>query len=270
MPQQVGESIEMEKSEMIIPGVRIKLPSLRADRRNRISARPSLESGDRLTREEFERRYEARPDVKKAELIEGVVYMASPVRSPHSEGTADMNGVLWTYSVSTPGTRCHDNGTVRLDNDNEPQPDAALRLVSGGTSRVSEDEYVEGAPELVVEVAMSSAAYDLRGKLQAYRRNGVKEYIVWQLAEGKLQWFRLQAGEYVEAKPDKSGVIESTTFPGLRLKVKALLNGKTAEVLAELQKGLASPEHAAFVAEISGKKRKSSKKASVKGRAKKR
>lgn len=255
---------------MAVSSATIKFPSLRAERRNRVSARPSLENGDRLSREEFERRYEARPDVKKAELVEGVVYMASPVRSPHSEGTADMNGFLWTYSVSTPGTRCHDNGTVRLDNDNEPQPDAALRLVSGGTSRVSEDEYVEGAPELVVEVAMSSAAYDLRGKLQAYRRNGVKEYIVWQLAERKLQWFRLQGSEYVEVKPGKTGVIESSTFPGLRLKVKALLAGKSDELLAELHKGLASPEHAAFVAEISGKKRKAANKSPAKRRAKKR
>ena len=38
-----------------------------------------LEHGDHLTREEFERRYEAMPHVRKAELIEGVVYMPSPV-----------------------------------------------------------------------------------------------------------------------------------------------------------------------------------------------
>jgi hypothetical protein len=42
-----------------------------------------LENGDRLTRAEFERRYQGMPDVKKAELIEGIVYIAPPVRTQH-------------------------------------------------------------------------------------------------------------------------------------------------------------------------------------------
>jgi Uma2 family endonuclease len=244
---------------MAVKEASIRHQPLRATRRVRLTNLPLFENGDRLTRAEFERRYEAMPHVKKAELIEGVVYMGSPVRIPHSECHADLVAWLVLYRIATPGVACGDNGTVRIDEDSEPQPDVSLRIRSGGTSRASEDLYLEGAPELVAEVAMSSASYDLNDKLQTYRRNGVKEYIVWQLIERKLTWFRLQAGEYVAVKPDKRGVIESSVFPGLRLHVKALLADRMADVVAELQKGIASPEHAAFVAQLAGKKRKSSK-----------
>ncbi|MGH9847656.1 MAG: Uma2 family endonuclease [Blastocatellia bacterium] len=244
---------------MAVKEASIRHEPLRAPRLVRVASVPPLENGDRLTRAEFERRYEAMPHVKKAELIEGVVYLGTPVNVPHSECHADIIGWLGNYRVATPGVACGDNGTVRIDEDNEPQPDVSLRIKIGGASRVSKDQYLEGAPELIAEVAMSSASYDLNDKLQTYRRNGVKEYIVWQLIERKLTWFRLQEGEYVAVKPDKKGVIESSVFPGLRLHVKALLADKMADVMAELQKGIASPEHAAFVAQLAGKKRKSSK-----------
>jgi Uma2 family endonuclease len=239
---------------------------MRASRRVRLASLPPLENGDRLTRAEFERRYEAMPQVKKAELIGGVVYMGSPVRVPHSECHADL--VIWLgfYKVATPGVACGDNGTVRIDEDNEPQPDVSLRIKSGGTSRAGKDLYLEGAPELIAEVAMSSASYDLGDKLQTYRRNGVREYIVWQLIDRKLTWFRLEAGEYVIVRPDKRGVIESSVFPGLRLHVKALLADRMADVMAELEKGIASPEHAAFVKQLAGKKRTSSKPRRAAGR----
>ena len=145
---------------------------------------PPLESGDRLTGQEFERRYQAMPHIKKAELIEGVVYVASPVRiTNHGRPHAQVMAWLTAYWVATPGVDMADNTTVRLDADNKPQPDALLRLEPevGGNSRVNDDGYLEGAPELIVEVAASSASYDLNDKLNAYRRNGVQEYIVWQI-----------------------------------------------------------------------------------------
>lgn len=144
-------------------------------------APPLLENGDHLSRCEFERRYLARPDIKKAELIERMVYIPSPVRAKsHAEPHARILTWLGVYCASTPQVQLGDNATVRLDLDNEPQPDALLRLqaTAGGRSSVSEDDYVEGAPELIVEVASSSASYDLHDKLQVYRRNGVQEYIV--------------------------------------------------------------------------------------------
>ena len=214
------------------------------------SSVPRLENGDRLTRQEFERRYRAMPHLKKAELIEGVVYVPSPLRArSHGQPHSDIIGWLSVYRAATPGVMVCDNTTVRLDLDNEPQPDALLRIESelGGQSRISEDDYVEGAPELIVEIASSSASYDLHDKLQVYRRNGVQEYLVWQVIEQKLDWFRLEQGEYVCVTPDEEGVIHSQIFPGLNLAVEALLAGDLATVLAQVQRGIAIEAHQTFV-----------------------
>ncbi len=211
---------------------------------------PPLENGDRLTRLEFERRYVAMPSLKKAELIEGVVYVPSPVRvKNHGTPHGQIMGWVGVYCAATPGIECADNTTLRLDTDNEPQPDVALWLpeAAGGRARVSEDDYLEGAPEMIVEVASSSAAYDLHDKLNAYRRNGVEEYVVWRVYDRQIDWFALEAERYTRISPDADGILQSCGFPGLRLCVPAVLDGDLARVLAELQIGLASEEHAAFV-----------------------
>ena len=217
------------------------------------SSVPRLENGDRLTRHEFERRYGAMSHLKKAELIEGVVYLTSSVRArSHGQPHAFIVGWLGVYCAATPGVGLADNATVRLDLDNEPQPDALLRIESelGGQSRISEDDYVEGSPELIVEIASSSASYDLHDKLQVYRRNGVQEYLVWQVSEQKLDWFRLERGEYVCVTPDADGVIHSQIFPGLNLQVEALLAGDLATVLAVVQRGMATQAHQTFVEDL--------------------
>jgi Uma2 family endonuclease len=209
---------------------------------------PPLENGDALTRLEFERRYSAMPNLKKAELIEGIVYMASPLRfDSHAEPHANLMGWLWTYKIATPGVRLGDNPTVRLDSDNEPQPDAVLLIDSqlGGQSRFSQEGYIEGAPELVAEVSASTATIDLRDKKRAYRRNGVKEYIVWQVSDRKLDWFMLENEDYISLIPEND-IIKSRVFPGLWLAVSSLIEGNMAQVMATLQLGLASPEYQAF------------------------
>ncbi|NJK66796.1 MAG: Uma2 family endonuclease [Microcoleus sp. SU_5_3] len=214
---------------------------------------PALESGDRLTRAEFERRYAATPEKFKAELIEGVVYVASPVRVFH--GNPHFNLITWlgVYSTATPGVSGADNTTTRLDLDNEPQPDVLLRIEIGGTSTISDDGYIEGAPEIVAEIATSSATIDLGAKKNAYRRNGVQEYLVWQTFENRFSWFRLQAEEFVLIEPDADGIIRSNTFPGLWLAVPALLEGNMIEVLNVLQLGIAEDAHQAFIQELAGR-----------------
>jgi Uma2 family endonuclease len=210
---------------------------------------PPLESGDRLTRHEFERRYTAMPN-KKAELIEGVVYVASPLRfRSHGQPHAQLITWLGVYQVCTPGLALGDNATVRLDLDNEPQPDVLLLIdkPARGQAQISKDDYVEGAPELVAEVAASSASIDLYDKKRAYRRNGVQEYIVWQTLENKLDWFCLQNGEYLPLVADADGVIKSRVFPGLWLDITSLITENMTKVLAVLQQGLNSKEHAEFV-----------------------
>jgi Uma2 family endonuclease len=205
-----------------------------------------LENGDRLSRAEFERRYEAMPHLKKAELIEGVVYVPSPVRlKAHGNPHGFVVTWLGVYALATPGTVFADNATVRLDLDNEFQPDAFLLIDSaaGGRARVSDDDYVEGPPELAVEVAASSASIDRHAKFRVYQRNGVGEYMIWQVLDRRLEWFALREGEYTPLEADERGVVHSEQFPGLRLLVPALLEGDFAAALAEQQAALGSPEH---------------------------
>lgn len=232
----------------------MKIPSQPTDSRPLRGLQvPALENGDRLTRIEFERRYNLMPHVKKAELVEGVVYMASPLRfEPHAEPHGDLIVWLGNYKVATPGVRLGDNPTVRLDLDNEPQPDVVLLIdaSAGGQSDLGEDGYIEGAPELIAEIAASSAAIDLGDKLRAYRRNGVQEYIVWQVFDQKIDWFSLQNGDYISLLPDEDGAIRSQRFPGLWLHVAAMLDGNMPQVLAVLQVGLTSAEHQAFVQQL--------------------
>lgn len=213
---------------------------------------PPLENGDKLTRHEFERRYHAMPNLKKAELIEGVVYVASPVRAKqHGKPHARIMGWLIAYEAATPGVEALDNTTVLLDTDNEPQPDALLRIETGGQSRINKDDYVEGAPELIVEIAASSASYDLHEKLKVYRRNQVQEYLIWRVYDHQFDWFRLQQGEYIQLQANADNIICSQIFPGLWLDKIALLGGDLGTVLAVLQQGLASPEHENFISRLS-------------------
>jgi Uma2 family endonuclease len=217
---------------------------------------PPLENGDRLTRAEFERRYEAMPEVKKAELIEGVVYMSSPVRH-RRHGRPQSHLVAWLvyYEAQTRGVEAGDNATVRLDLDNEPQPDGYLIIAPecGGQCRISEDDYIEGAPELVAEVASSSVSYDLGDKLKAYRRNGVREYVVWRMRERQIDWFVLRDDQFVRLEPGDDGISRSAVFPGLWLDAAALVGGELTKVFDVLKRGLESPEHTAFVARLGAK-----------------
>ena len=210
---------------------------------------PPLHSGDRLTRAEFESIYSAHPEIKKAELIEGVAYVPSPTRyREHGELLFNAIGWLSVYRAATPGVKGGDNATLRLDFENEPQPDALLRLLPeyGGNSRVGEDGYLEGPPELIVEVAASSASYDLNQKKRVYARSGVAECIVYLAYEQCVIWFILREGVYEELQPDEKGVLKSERFPGLWLQPDALLAGEIGRLLEALQRGLASPDHRTF------------------------
>lgn len=211
-----------------------------------------LENGARLSRVEFERRYMAMPQIKKAELIEGVVFMPSPVRIEHSRSHAQMITWLGIYQAETQGVDIGDNATLRLDADNEVQPDVFLRIekASGGTSQISEDNYLEGPPELIVEIAASSTSYDLHDKKRVYRRNGVQEYLVWRVYDDGVDWFHLQDGEYHELEPDAAGLIRSQIFPGLHLDMAALLAGDLGAVLATLRAGLETEAYLAFVTRL--------------------
>jgi len=210
---------------------------------------PWLENGDRLDRAEFERRYDAMPALKKAELIRGVVYMPSPVRlRSHGQPHADLIGWLSLYRARTPGTLLADNASIRLSDEDMPQPDALLMIEPerGGRSRLSQDDYVVGAPELVVEIASSSVSLDLHLKKSIYEQFQVQEYLVWRVLEGAIDWFALRDGRFVSLDTEADGVLRSRVFPGLWLNASALLRGDLPTVFDTLERGLAHPEHTAF------------------------
>jgi Uma2 family endonuclease len=206
--------------------------------------RPPLHSGDRLTCQEFERRYEANPDLK-AELLEGVVVVSSPVRvRVHSLPHSAIMAWLGAYWAATPGVVVNDNTTLRLDRENVLQPDACLWVESSGRAWIDNDDYLAGAPELVVEIAASSAAHDLHDKLRVYRRNGVQEYLVLVAYEREVRWFNWQTGEDREITPGDDGVLRSLRFPGLWLDPVRFWEGDVAGLLALLRQGLQAREAA--------------------------
>ncbi|MCA8965348.1 MAG: Uma2 family endonuclease [Planctomycetes bacterium] len=209
-----------------------------------------LHQGDNLTRAEFERRYERMPDVKKAELVEGMVFMPSPVRlDQHGLPHALLAGWLRDYVRGTPGFEVAIDTTLRLDGDNEFQPDLMLfTFPPRGRLQVAPDGYLEGAPELVVEVAASSVSYDLHQKKNVYRRAGVPEYLVLRTVDRAVDWFVLRDEIYEPMVIDAAGLLRSEVLPGLWLDAAALLRGEDAGLLRAAQAGLVGAEHAAFVA----------------------
>ena len=214
---------------------------------------PPLENGAHLSACEFLRRYEAMPEVKKAELINGIVYMPSPVRlDQHGEPDGLIQGWLCNYCIATPGVKHAINSTTRLNTDDVPQPDGLLRILPeyGGRAQVDAKGYLQGAPELAVEVAASSVSLDLREKLVSYRRAGVREYLVWRTEDEAVDWWVLEEDEYRPLPRGDGGIIRSKTFSGLWLNTTALLADDGASLMATLQEGLRSPEHAAFAAEL--------------------
>jgi len=223
---------------------------------NSLSTVPLLQPGDRLNRAEFERRYNAMPDCKKAELIEGVVYVPSPARLCHGQPHGSLMAWIVNYAIETPGTDAADNVTNRLDNDNEPQPDVALFVdpACGGQTRVSEDGYLTGPAEFVAEVSVSSVSLDRGAKLRTYERHGVREYLIWRVDDKLLEWYVLRDdGFELQSLPD-DGIYRSETFPGLWLNAAAMLQRDGKSVMRVLNEGLATSEHAAFVARLESRR----------------
>jgi hypothetical protein len=213
---------------------------------------PPLVDGDRLTRAEFHRRYEAMPPHIRAELIEGVVVMASPVRF-EQHGWQHIQLATWagTYEAHTPGVRSGLDSTVRLDLLNEPQPDVVMLIDPTQSGRITfEDGFIAGAPEFVAEIAGSTTIKDLGPKLEAYRRNGIREYLVWRVLDEEIDWFILRNGRYEQLTPDDEGILRSETLPGLWLDGVALQAAELARFHAVMHEGLASEAHAEFVRKL--------------------
>ena len=202
---------------------------------------PILRNGDQLTADEFMLRYERMPGVT-AELIEGVVHVASPVSWNHGESHADLGVLLGIYRAKTPGVSLGNNATIRLATRTVPQPDLTLLILPshGGRTTLSAKGYVEGAPELVVEISYSTASLDAKSKKQAYLAAGVDEYILYRVEDEAIDWFHIVNGEYVPLVADADGLTRSRIFPGLALDLAAILAGDTTTAVARLQAELST------------------------------
>ena len=212
---------------------------------------PPLEPGDRLTHTEFLKRYRRMRLNIKAERIEGIVHMAAAAAVSadfHGRPHADIMGWLSVYRSLTPGVAAADNSTLFLDIDNDPQPDACLYILPshGGRTTMTDEGYIQGSPELIVEIAASSVSFDLGAKLNAYRRNGVLEYIVHRTYDGEIDWFVLRDGQYEKQPVDGEGLHRSEVFPGLWLDAQAMIEGNLAKALSVLQSGISCAAHAQF------------------------
>lgn len=217
---------------------------------------PPLENGDHLDQKTFHARYEAMPPDTRAELIGGIVYMSSPLKRPHGRHHSKIMTWLGVYEAATPGTESLDNTTVILGLESELQPDAFLMILPefGGQMRENSDEYLEGSPELVAEVASTTESIDLKTKLRDYEKAGVKEYLVVALRQKNLFWFMRRRGRFKELAPGSDGLLRSEVFPGLWLDPAALLKPNLPQMLEVVRQGIASPEHAAFVVRLASRK----------------
>lgn len=222
------------------------------------NGRASLVNGERMKQPEFHRRYEACPEDQKWELIGGIVYMTSPLSLEHSDYDDEIGYVLGTYRRATPGTQVTHNATAILDEESEPQPDLSLRILPeyGGQSQTTPDGYLQGAPELLVEIAHSRRALAMHDKRDDYQRTGVLEYFVVCWEEQEVHWFHFPSDDLIQ--PDRQGISRSRVFPGLWVDVAALLRRDSAQLMEVLQKGIASRAHAAFVKRLQAEYRKRS------------
>ncbi|HQU44432.1 MAG TPA: Uma2 family endonuclease, partial [Pirellulales bacterium] len=184
---------------------------------------PRLEAGDHLDQPTFHRLYEAMPSHFRAELIEGVAIVPSPTHPEHGDIHAVVMGLIWVYRAGTPGVRTYDDTTVLLPPIDEPKPDAIVVIepACGGQTGV-EDRYLLGPPELVIEVAASSASYDLHSKYRMYERLGVGEYVVLVVEDSDVRWFVAERGQFVPVSAGADGIFRSRSFPGLWLDAAAL------------------------------------------------
>lgn len=217
---------------------------------------PILVDGDHLDQPTFHKRYEDAPESIKAELIGGVVYMASPVPAHHGRCHARLAAWLSLYADSTPGSEVFDNTTLILGPESEVQPDLMLRLASefGGLSRIETTGLIHGPCELVVEIAYSSASIDLHAKKRDYERLGIREYLVLRVDSRTATWFHRGKSGFTTKKPDSMGRLRSRVFPGLWLDAEAVFDHTTVRLRTALLEGLASPEHAAFVNKLQAKR----------------
>jgi Uma2 family endonuclease len=212
-----------------------------------------LVTGERMTVEEFLHSWEEQPNLKNAELIDGVVHVASPVSREHGSIDTLIHWWLAHYAHATPGCDAGNNSTW-LMLDSAPQPDAHLRILPSHGGQSGDDRlYCNGAPELAVEICLTTEV-DFGPKRKLYQRACVQEYITIELFRKRLVWHVLQNDVYFYQEYPPEGIFRSLVFPGLWLDVTAIWAEDGAKMLAALNAGLSSEDHQKFVERLAAAK----------------
>ncbi len=222
---------------------------------------PPFQNGDAMDQPTFHALYVGTPRGFRAELIEGIVYMASPVQLRHGGPSLKVSQWLGAFADEVEGAQAYNEITAILTATSEPQPDHTLIVLpeAGGQTRENADGFLVGAPELALEISNTTALIDLHAKKTMYERCGVREYIVVETKRQAVHWFVRRGDKFAPLKSDADGIFKSRVFLGLWLDGSALFDRSAKRLLATLQLGLATPEHAKFAAKLNAKlaKRKS-------------
>ncbi len=217
--------------------------------------RSYLENGDHMTQAEFHEFYKSYPKHVKFELIGGIVYRAAPVPWYHNTYRSAVNFVLGLYLAGTPGIELGANATIILGEQSEPQPNLALRLLPeyGGRSKLNDEQYLEGAPELLAEIAYSDRVLELHEKKQDYQQAGALEYVVLDIENQELYWFDFRSNAVIAPR---QGVYRSRAFPGLWIDAPALLALDSTRLVTVVRQGLAHRSHTVFVKRLEAARRR--------------
>jgi Uma2 family endonuclease len=180
------------------------------------------------------------PDGQKGDLIDGVIYMASP------ENVEANLLFVWLISLLDSYVEARDLGKIfgfraafRLNNRNGPEPDIAF--VRKDRLHLARRGHFAGRPDLAMEiVSPESIDRDYEKKRLQYQNAGVLEYWIVDEMEQKVTLLRLAAnGKYREVRPTK-GILRSKVIAGFALRPEWLWQQprpKKAEILAKLLEG---------------------------------
>lgn len=206
-----------------------------------------------MSQKRFHALYQMMPQDFRAELVDGIVFVCEPLGQSHGRHHIRFSSLVDAYQSATPGVQAFDNTSVILGTHDEVQPDICLRIhpERGGQSKDSSDNnYIVGAPELIIEIASSSYSIDLHMKKQRYQKAGVNEYIVLCLNPFALHWFCLKDGPTIVS--DRDGIKRSRVFPGLWVDENGMRNMDYEVTKRVLEEGISSAGHADFVRQLSG------------------
>lgn len=154
---------------------------------------------------------------------------------------------LCQYRRSTPCVESLGRVSIFLDPTTEIETTAAMWLTPGADDR-PRWQRCEGVPELLVEVTATVHNKVFRRRLRVYEQSEIHELLVVTGDPRDTALYARENGRFARVSPADDGSYRSRVFPGLWLDPSALFSDEWNEMAACLDRGMATEEHAAFVA----------------------